>query len=222
MPSLRVRFLVSLALASLILCAGCNSSDATPDDNKPAVLTPEQYGTTGIKTVDTKKFSQLDTAYPALDEGRVRNLAPPKNWHPTGTKLSEGFVMTPPSDKKEKPSGTSLRFIGETATEAFTEDVTLANVEKFRDAVVTELKSSTTQLLEPARAMKIGNNAYVRYVTTATQGEKAIEEQVLTTVFDGQRYTLILTVPSDSTGAGLTKYRDAAYSVAAGIAYIKP
>ena len=203
----------SWLMLGIPLCLGCGGDAATEDpiEGDTEEVAVEETETAGaIKRVAASKLPPLGDPLPALDGGRMVNLAGPKDWDPL------------PRDNKhlarfstDKKSPNDLPRILVTADDSgdFSDDVTEDNVAEFANSLTAGKK-----FVEPPKPIIIGDNVYARYVTQAKKGSRVVERQVLETVFDGRRYAITLEVYKEH----LIKNRDFAYAVAAGIKFTNP
>lgn len=196
------------------LCLGCGGSAATEEagTEESAVAPAAEESSTGIKHVAADKLPPLGNALPTLDKGRVNNLAPPKGWEPL-TRDNKHLARF--AQNKTNPNDLPRILITVDDSADFTDDVTADNVVEFATLLAGD---ATKKYVEPPKAILLGENPYVRYVTQAKKGSRTVERQVLETVFDGRRYAITLEVYSEH----LLKNRDLAYAVAAGVQYTAP
>lgn len=151
---------------------------------------------------------------PPLDSGRIEVPTPDK-WAPLSQKKEYVVAF-------QIKGRTGFPQIVVTAEDVEQPDVTKDNVTQYAadlqrtlDAQVTAKKLA---LLEPAKPLVLGRNAYARYVVKGRKQGKdvaTLERQLLRTVRGGRQYTIDLTVTDD-----LTAHRDHAYAVAAGIKFV--
>lgn len=197
----------------LAVCLGCGGGEepSKSDARNTSDETPAEAPADGaIKKISTSKLPPLGDALPALDGGRVDQLAPPKGWDllPRDNKYVARFAT-----KKTNPNDLPRILVTVEPASDFTDDVTGDNVAEFAQSLADDKK-----YLESPKPMLIGDNAYARYVTQAKKGSRTVERQFLETVFDGRRYAVVLEVFAED----LLKNRDLAYAVAAGIKYTAP
>jgi hypothetical protein len=198
-------------LSACLFVAGCG--EKTPDKDADGV--PNQVEAEGVKTVDAAKLPKLADPLPPLDGGRLENVAPPEGWQRQLRDARYLALFLPES----ADISTLPRIVLTVADvgEGVPATVTAENLEEFRDIVAKELETRGS-LDEPAKAMLIGENPYVRYVVKGKMKTLDTRRQILETTFDGRRYTLTLDVIFEINKGP----RDLAYAVAAGIRFKKP
>jgi hypothetical protein len=188
-------------LVAVPLCVGCGGgSDAPPPQVDSEVLE--------VKKVPASSLPALGSYLPVLDEGRVE-VAPPKGWTPKSRR--EDYLCAFGQERGASVPAIVVK-VSPVAIDGF-EDVAEENVADFAAALQAELDPK--HLAEPARPMIIGDHAFARYVKKAAIENLPAEVQMLETVHAGRAYTIELRVRSKD----LTKHRDAAYAVAAGIKF---
>jgi hypothetical protein len=202
-----------MSVLCFALSAGCaGEQSAEPDDNRP---TSEQAeATDGVKVVDVAKLPELGDPLPdGRDRGRINNVAPPKDWQRLANDSNHvaRFAIN-----KQNPNDLPRILITAADAAGFTDDVNADNVEAFSEAVTAELATKKNVEEQPL-ALKIGDNAFVRYVLLGKKGSRSVRQEILETVFDGRRYTIALEVFNHNT-----QHRDQQYAVAGAMQFVKP
>lgn len=167
----------------------------------------------GVKQYDAAALPKVEFNLPPLDGGRVE-VPTPDGWAPAAQRKGnlaifflKGRSGFPQMILKVEEGG------GETTTPA--------NVVAYSDKIQAELNQQEAEkksrVLEAAKPMQLGGNAWVRYVLAGRLPGKelaTIERQVLKTCSGGRVYTLELQVRGQ-----IGDHRDHAYAVAAGIKF---
>ncbi len=199
-----------VALSCAVLLSGCGG---TPVNNAaptkaPSTASEEEGG--GVKVVDGGIVSKLQDYLPKLDGGRIE-VAAPQDWKPLSRDNAHlvRFIV-------QGNDANNLPRILLVASEAgaLPDPVTADNVLEFTAAIAEEL-AEKKGIEEKPKAMVIGDNAFVRYVSLARKGERVVKRQVLETVQGGRRYALTLEVYNSVDPTN----RDLAYAVAAGLKF---
>lgn len=209
----RSRLFVLIALCSCLSFTGCGGG-AT---NDPQTGTEASEGT-GVKEVALDKLKPLGDAMPELDNGRIV-ISPPKEWYTLGRNAAYVAAFS-------HAKGSQLPLITVKAYDPKVsgfDAVTGDNVVEYAAAVQAALASQygdkvNSNIAEQPKPMKIGENAFARYVKNAKNSQGvALHVQVLETVQGGRAYAVELQVVK---GAIVTD-RDYAYAVAGGLKFLK-
>ena len=166
----------------------------------------------------------LATPIGQLDEGRLL-VAPPVGWRSLGptrqliARFGKDFDTLPRIWIRAE-SLQAYKIDGVTNLDE-------SNVHAFGEQLTAEFKRRGVSLLEPVRAMSVGDRYFVRYVLATkfsrkdrhgTPTVKRTERQVLMTVAAGRIYTVDLHVSPNTIPA----HRDMGYSVLAGLKFLSP
>lgn len=200
--------LLGWALCASLICAtaGCGGGSTQPESEG-------EDETISVKKVSAAKLPALEDYLPPLDDGRIE-LAAPKDW--TTMSREAKYVA-----RFIKGDALSLPRILVTVDPSDIDGLDTAdedNVTELARQTAANLKQRKAALLEDARPMLLGDNAFARYVLKSKYRGAPIERQMLQTVVDGRLYTVDLQV---ATSEDLKKYRDDAYAVAAGLKFPK-
>jgi hypothetical protein len=209
----RSSLLVLFAWCSCISLIGCGGGAAEGEQ-----AGSEASEGVGVKEVTLDKLKPLGDPMPELDNGRIL-ITPPKDWHTLGRNAAYLAAFS-------HAKGSQLPLITvktyDPKVSGF-ESVTSENVLEYATAVQAALASQygeklNSNIAEQAKPMKIGENAFARYVKNAKNSQGvALHVQVLETVQGGRAYAVELQVVK---GAIVTD-RDFAYAVAGGLKFLK-
>ncbi|MFM9116621.1 MAG: hypothetical protein ACKOU6_10735 [Planctomycetota bacterium] len=168
----------------------------------------------GVKSYAVNQLPPVSLDLPPLDSGRLEVPTPDK-WAPLSQKKE--YIVA--FQVKGRTGFPQMVITAEDVEQA---DVTKDNVAAYAAAVQAKLEAQMAAkqvlVLEPAKALVLGRNAYARYVLKGRKQGKEVatlERQLLRTVRGGRQYTIDLTVTDD-----LTTHRDHAYALGAGIRFI--
>jgi hypothetical protein len=201
----------SLGLLLAVLLSGCSGG------NSGGQAAGGGGGSASNASVKSYAVNQLPPAsldLPPLDGGRLEVPTPDK-WAPLSQKKEYVVAF-------QVKGRTGFPQIVITAEDVEHADVTKENVAAYAAEVQAKLDAQMAAkqvlVLEPAKAIVLGRNAYARYVLKGRKQGKdvaTLERQMLRTVRGGRQYTIDLTVTDD-----LTAHRDHAYALGAGIRFI--
>lgn len=170
----------------------------------------------GVKQYTAAQLPKAEQQLPALDGGRIE-LPTPDGW----AFASQGKGLLTRFHLKGRTGIPQIVVKAEDSPSGIA-TVTAANVSEYADQVQADLDAQVAQkratVLEPARPLMLGNNAWARYVLSAKlpgRSQATLERQVLRTTQAGRTYTIDLQV--DNTD--LAKHRDHAYAIAAGVRF---
>ena len=204
----------------LILCcgcglvlagAGCDSKGGSAGGGGDSGTAAATKDAAGIKHYSPDKLPAVEYNIPPQDEGRLE--APT----PTGWKAGsrQGGVILWFSEIKDRSGLPRIVITGvPTKLEGITA-VTKANVAEFAKRVAAELEEKEQEVLEPPKALLLGENAWARYVLLGKFKERPVDRQILRTVVDGREYVVELQVNRET----VLQHRDSAYALAAGIKF---
>ncbi len=219
--SIRNTLLAVVSLA-VLFCGGCGGDRtsvqpaATPKAKSPVVAK-----STDIQQYTVQQIGETLGGYlPPLDEGRLR-VAPPAGWRvrPRSNKYLVRFVFDP-TRRSPLPQ---ITITVEKA--AFDEpyDLDKDTLLEFQDLVAEQMSPAERKsLLEPIKAMILGNVPCLRYVVAKgfQRGNKRIqgESQIIKTLHAGRIYTVTLDVYRGT----LIANKNYAYVVVAGMEFLTP
>jgi len=170
----------------------------------------------GVKQYTAAQLPKAEQQLPALDGGRIE-LPTPDGW----AFASQGKGLLTRFHLKGRTGIPQIVVKAEDSPSGIA-TVTASNVGEYAEQVQTDLDAQVAQkratVLEPARPLLLGNNAWARYVLSAKlpgRSQATLERQVLRTTRAGRTYTIDLQV--DNTD--LAKHRDHAYAIAAGVRF---
>jgi len=194
----------SMTWLMLIVLAAGGCSDVHP--------TSEEAG--GVKTYDRAKLPKTTQELPPLDQGRIE-IPTPKDWQ--WRSQEKGILARFHLKGRSGIPQIIIKLDTEFSPEI--QDVTADNVAAYAESVQAQLDQQGTNYLESAKPLLLGKNGWARYVTAGKLPGKqtaTIERQILKTTRGGRTYTVDLQVPIKE----LTKYRDSAYAIAAGMVFL--
>jgi len=207
----RGRLLAALAMIGLASLTGCGGTTGAGGGTTGATTT------NGVKQYTAAQLPPVVQEIPALDGGRIE-IPTPDGWNagPRATGLLARFHL------KGRSGIPQILVKADAAPAGVPDTITADNVLAYADLVQKELDAQVadkkTTVLEPAKPMMFGSNAWVRYVIPGKLPNKdraTLERQILRTVQRGRVYSIDLQVE----GNELPKSRDHAYAMAAGIKF---
>jgi hypothetical protein len=196
---------------SLLFMIGCGGGSPSPEGGISAV---EEV--VGIKEVAADKLKPLGDVMPPLDSGKIL-ISPPKDWYTLGRNSAYLAAFS-------HAKGSQLPLItvkgADPKVTGFSK-VSAENVAEYVAALQASLAQQygerlASNVAEPPKAMKIGENYFARYVKNAQNSQKvALHVQVLETIQGGRTYTVELQVVKGT----IMEDRDFAYAVAGGLKF---
>jgi hypothetical protein len=196
---------VAVLLLTLPVLAGCGGGAPSGGGGSGG-------GDGGVKQYLPAQLPKVEQQLPPLDGGRIE-LPTPDGW----AFAAQGKGLVTRFHLKGRTGIPQIVVKAEDAAGGIA-TVTAANVVEYADQVQAELDAQVAQkratVLEPARPLLLGNQAWARYVLSAKLPNKVkatIERQVLRTTQSGRTFTIDLQVNNTE----LSKHRDHAYAIAA-------
>lgn len=184
-----------MRLSPLVLLMGC----LHPESPRPAPRT--------AYSID--ELPAVDFNLPDLDGGRM-SIPTPAGWH-SGTKRADLVVWFYHKDR----NGLPRILISASDVSSGIADTLSDTIDIFVEAIQAELESEK-DLIEPAKALRLGDRFWVRYVMLGrTKEGMSVERQFLRTVQNGRDYSLELQIPSGT----IHQFKTTAYAIAA---HMKP
>lgn len=189
--------------AALIHSVGCGGAKT----ETPAAGNAAPADTATIKKYDADGLPNVGDSLPPLEQGNLE-ISPPEGW--IVLPYNKNYVCV----FAEKSGGKLPRIAvkaNDKIIDAF-DKVTEENVAAYSAALKIEGK----EIIEPAKPIILGDNAYARFVKDAAYKNERAEVQVLMTQHLGRTYLIELQVDA----GGLKKFRDQAYAVAANLKFV--
>ncbi len=180
-------------LVILLFVAGC-----WPRSEQP--LAPKPRNAYAVEELPAVEFN-----LPELDGGRIR-IPTPTEWH-SGSKRGDLVVWYFHRDRNGLPR------IMITATNApdGVQDTSADNIDAYVELVQAEVEPER-DLVEPAKAIRLGTRSWVRYVLLGrTKEGTAVDRQFLRGIQGGRQYSIELQVLSGT----IHQFKGSAYSIAA-------
>ena len=203
-----LRAVVLLSAASLVGCGGSEGGSGR--------IAAGTTSASGVKQYAAAQLPPVVLELPPLDEGRIE-IPTPDGWQ--AASRTTGLVAR---FHEKGRSGIPQMIIKVEDAAGAPESLTAENVVAYAAQVQAELDAQVaakkTTLLEPVKPMLLGSNPWVRYVVTGKLPNKeraTIERQILRSVQRGRIYSIDLQVEANT----LTKSRDHAYALAAGVKF---
>ena len=217
----------------LCLLVGCQSEKTKPNSSssttKPSATKDAKQSSTedAEQTLATRSRESLNLTTTLSDAVEVEagklEIASPVNWGwaPRNSQYVARFYR----DKTRRTRFPRIWVTVKTLSQPTIETVTRDNVMEYAKSIAKQLKEeSTAPLLESVKPMVIGDRPCARYVRKTRfklkdgNNERSIvtERQVLQTIVSGRQFTVELHVlPGE-----ITKFRDLAYAVLAGMNFL--